>query len=70
MNCQFCKTPDTIVSDSRPKDGIVWRRRKCSKCKRRGTTLEITEKRHSELLKAEELLYSLASIQREIGRMK
>lgn len=42
MNCPFCKTDDTRVVDSRiAEDGTaVRRRRQCSECARRFTTIE------------------------------
>ena len=45
MNCPFCGHPDSRVIDSRPDDAIggVRRRRECTACSRRFTTLERVE---------------------------
>lgn len=42
MNCPFCRAPDTRVVDSRLADdgGAIRRRRQCTRCERRFTTLE------------------------------
>ena len=42
MHCPFCKHPDTRVLDSRVADegGAIRRRRVCSKCEKRFTTIE------------------------------
>ncbi len=42
MHCPFCKHPDTRVVDSRVADdgATIRRRRECTECKRRFTTLE------------------------------
>ena len=43
MICPHCKGVDTIVVDSRSRNGIVKRRRMCLSCKQRFNTLEIPE---------------------------
>ena len=40
MRCFKCKS-DTIVKDSRPKDGSIRRRRRCLKCGNRFSTIEV-----------------------------
>ncbi len=40
MNCQSCGA-DTVVTDARPVDNHMRRRRKCTKCGQRYSTLEI-----------------------------
>ncbi|MGH3457448.1 MAG: transcriptional regulator NrdR, partial [Aeromicrobium sp.] len=42
MHCPFCKHTDTRVLDSRVADegGAIRRRRVCSKCEKRFTTIE------------------------------
>ena len=39
MRCFKCKS-DTVVKDSRPKDGSIRRRRRCLKCGNRFSTIE------------------------------
>jgi len=40
MNCPFCETDDTKVTDSRPDQDGIRRRRECLACGRRFSTLE------------------------------
>lgn len=42
MNCPYCHNPKTTVENSRPKcdDLIVERKRECTKCRKRFTTVE------------------------------
>jgi transcriptional repressor NrdR len=40
MNCPFCEADDTRVTDSRPDEGAIRRRRECLACGRRFTTVE------------------------------
>ena len=40
MRCFKCKS-DTVVKDSRPKDGTIRRRRRCLKCGNRFSTIEV-----------------------------
>ncbi|HLS25541.1 MAG TPA: transcriptional regulator NrdR [Beutenbergiaceae bacterium] len=44
MHCPYCRNPDSRVVDSRTADdgGSIRRRRQCSECSRRFTTLETT----------------------------
>ena len=45
MECIYCKEKEqNIVADSRRYKNMVMRRRKCLKCGKRFTTLEVTEK--------------------------
>jgi transcriptional repressor NrdR len=43
MNCPFCASDNTRVTDSRPDDGAIRRRRECLGCGRRFTTIERVE---------------------------
>lgn len=43
MICPYCRFPDSKVTDSRPKDDRIKRRRECIKCGARFTTYEIIE---------------------------
>jgi transcriptional repressor NrdR len=43
MNCPFCSNADTKVTDSRPEQDGIRRRRECLACGRRFTTLEHVE---------------------------
>jgi transcriptional repressor NrdR len=43
MNCPFCGSPDSRVTDSRPEQDGIRRRRECQSCGRRFTTLERIE---------------------------
>ncbi|HUV43149.1 MAG TPA: ATP cone domain-containing protein [Patescibacteria group bacterium] len=42
MNCPFCRSSQVFVTNSRPTKGNtqIWRRRKCSNCKKLFTTYE------------------------------
>jgi transcriptional repressor NrdR len=55
MNCPFCGQPDTQVKDSRPaEDGAAIRRRRhCSHCGRRFTTIERVQLRELTVVKAD-----------------
>lgn len=43
MRCPKCRSPKTLVIDSRPQDGKTWifRRRRCDICKYTFATMEI-----------------------------
>ena len=43
MNCPFCDHADTRVTDSRPEEEGIRRRRECRECGRRFSTLERVE---------------------------
>ncbi len=43
MNCPFCGNPDSRVTDSRPEQDGIRRRRECLACGRRFSTLERVE---------------------------
>lgn len=43
MNCPFCESADTRVTDSRPDEGAIRRRRECLACGQRFTTIERVE---------------------------
>ena len=43
MNCPFCANADTKVTDSRPEQDGIRRRRECLSCGQRFTTLERVE---------------------------
>lgn len=43
MKCPFCSFDDSKVTDSRPADDKIRRRRECLKCKGRFTTYEVVE---------------------------
>lgn len=43
MRCPFCGFDDSKVTDSRPSDDKIRRRRECIKCKGRFTTYEVVE---------------------------
>jgi transcriptional repressor NrdR len=43
MNCPFCDAADTRVTDSRPDEGAIRRRRECLACGQRFTTIERVE---------------------------
>lgn len=43
MRCPFCGFEDSKVTDSRPSDEKIRRRRECMKCKARFTTYEVVE---------------------------
>jgi transcriptional repressor NrdR len=43
MNCPFCGSPDTKVTDSRPDIDGIRRRRECLACEQRFTTVERVE---------------------------
>jgi transcriptional repressor NrdR len=51
MNCPFCTTDDTKVTDSRPDQDGIRRRRECLACGRRFSTLERIELPGVALLK-------------------
>jgi transcriptional repressor NrdR len=51
MNCPFCGTDDTKVTDSRPDQDGIRRRRECLACGRRFSTLERVELPGVALLK-------------------
>ena len=51
MNCPFCTTDDTKVTDSRPDQDGIRRRRECLSCGRRFSTLERVELPGVALLK-------------------
>ena len=51
MNCPFCTTDDTKVTDSRPDEDGIRRRRECLACGRRFSTLERIELPGVALLK-------------------
>ena len=51
MNCPFCTTDDTKVTDSRPDQDGIRRRRECLACGRRFSTLERVELPGVALLK-------------------
>jgi len=51
MNCPFCETDDTKVTDSRPDQDGIRRRRECLACGRRFSTLERIELPGVALLK-------------------
>ena len=53
MNCPKCNSPNIKCFDSRPKESIVKRRKKCMDCDYRWNTIEITTDRHRELLEKE-----------------
>jgi len=42
MKCHSCNT-DTVVVDSRKKNGGVWRRRECPQCETRFNTIEAVD---------------------------
>ncbi len=43
MNCPFCGNPESKVTDSRPDEAGIRRRRECLECGRRFTTIEKVE---------------------------
>jgi transcriptional repressor NrdR len=43
MNCPFCESDNTRVTDSRPDEGAIRRRRECLACGQRFTTIERVE---------------------------
>lgn len=43
MKCPFCAFDDSKVTDSRPSDDKIRRRRECIKCRGRFTTYEVVE---------------------------
>jgi len=43
MNCPFCESGNTRVTDSRPDEGAIRRRRECLACGQRFTTIERVE---------------------------
>jgi transcriptional repressor NrdR len=51
MNCPFCSTDDTKVTDSRPDNGGIRRRRECLACSQRFSTIERVELPGVALLK-------------------
>ncbi len=51
MNCPFCGNPDSKVTDSRPDEAGIRRRRECLACGRRFTTVEKVELGAVALLK-------------------
>ena len=51
MNCPFCDNPDTKVTDSRPDQDGIRRRRECLACGQRFSTLERVELGGVALLK-------------------
>ena len=44
MICPFCGYEDSKVIDTRPMDMRIRRRRECTRCAKRFTTFETTEK--------------------------
>ena len=56
MRCPFCGEADTQVKDSRPTDdgGAIRRRRFCSACSQRFTTIERVQLRELTVLKADQ----------------
>ena len=55
MRCPFCGDPDTQVKDSRPTDdgGAIRRRRNCTACGQRFTTIERVQLRELVVVKAD-----------------
>jgi transcriptional repressor NrdR len=55
MDCPFCQTPDTKVTDSRyvPESNQIRRRRECVKCAERFTTYEMAELNMPRVIKKE-----------------
>ena len=55
MRCPFCGDPDTQVKDSRPADdgGAIRRRRNCTACGQRFTTIERVQLRELVVVKAD-----------------
>ena len=53
MECPFCQSNQTSVSNSRPtmNNSQIWRRRKCLKCKELFTTHEIIDLSHLVVVK-------------------
>jgi len=43
MNCPHCQYPNSRVTDTRPDDGHIRRRRVCARCGKRFTTREFTD---------------------------
>ena len=53
MNCPFCGHGDTQVKDSRPTEDSIRRRRFCTNCGQRFTTIERVQLRELTVLKAD-----------------
>lgn len=58
MNCPLCGS-DSKVWNSRQRDGNVWRRRECLKCRHRWTTYEITERAFKRVERVEAIVAEL-----------
>ncbi len=54
MNCPFCDNPESRVTDSRPDEAGIRRRRECLACSRRFTTMERVELADVVLLKKDD----------------
>ena len=54
MNCPFCANPESKVTDSRPDEAGIRRRRECLDCGRRFTTVERIELAGVALLKKDD----------------
>jgi len=54
MNCPFCDNPESKVTDSRPDEAGIRRRRECLACSRRFTTMERIELAGVVLLKKDD----------------
>ena len=50
--CPKCGSSQIAVVDSRPRAGIVWRRRKCLECDGKYTTYEVSSDTYDSLMEA------------------
>jgi transcriptional regulator NrdR family protein len=77
MKCPFCHSEETMVTDSRPTESSVRRRRECQACRRRFTTHEMVMEdgarfvpvRTDKLRKLEDMALGMMSAARTIRRM-
>jgi transcriptional regulator NrdR family protein len=60
MNCALCHS-ESIITNSRPRNGTVARRRECTKCRHRWTTYEIEERAFKRVQLVERAVAELAA---------
>ena len=65
MNCPKCGDADVFTVDSRPQSDTVRRRRVCSKCRHRWSTLEIAEKEYKAIAALKSSVRFLCGLEEE-----
>jgi transcriptional repressor NrdR len=69
MQCLKCKSHESYVIDSRPREATVYRRRRCEECGYRWSTTEVPQDQYEKFGQVAKALRSLDRIRDHIDKI-